>query len=143
MGDLPVPNNGLGGQHNLGKLLLGLLSNVQAEPAIGNTLLVSGMADFGVLVKLVRGDIVHGKMQGHPLVLGLLHNLLHNLGSLGIKEGRSDVHSLDHLLEGEGHASPNDERVDLIQEVFNQLDLVTDLGTRRGVMSMKWETGDG
>lgn len=36
---------------------------------------------------------------------------------------------LQSLLEGEGHTAADDKHVDLVKHVFNELDLIRDLGT--------------
>lgn len=39
------------------------------------------------------------------------------------------LYVVEDLLEGEGHATTDDEGVDLVQHVFDKLDLVGNLGT--------------
>ena len=41
----------------------------------------------------------------------------------------SHLDTLNDLLEGEGHSTTNDERVDLVKHVLNELDLVGNFGT--------------
>lgn len=45
------------------------------------------------------------------------------------KEKTTYGNIVEGLLEGEGHTAADDERVDLVQHVLNQLNLVRDLGT--------------
>lgn len=124
-----VPEDGLG----LGDGLLvegdTLLAAVETHPAVGDTLSVGGVASLGVLVELVGGDVVDGQDDLDVLGLGLLDQLSNSLGASLVKEGAANGDVLEGLLEGKGHATADDEGVDLVQQVVDELDLVRDLGT--------------
>ena len=45
-----------------------------------------------------------------------------------------DLHVVEHFEEGEGHSSANDHLVNLVQHVFDQLNLVGYLGTERSTV---------
>lgn len=124
-----VPQDGLGLGDGLLVQLDGLLAAVETHPAVGDTRLVSGGASVGILVELVGSDVVDGQDQLDVLVLGLLDQLGNGLGASLIEEGSADGDVVEDLLEGEGHATADDEGVDLVKEVVDELDLVRDLGT--------------
>jgi hypothetical protein len=124
-----VPEDGLGLGDGLLVELDGLLTTVKSLPAVGDTILVGGVASVGVLVKLVGGDVVDREDELDALLLGLLNEVTDGLGAGLVEEGVSDGDVLESLLEGEGHATADDEGVDLVKEVVDKLDLVGDLGT--------------
>lgn len=124
-----VPEDGLGIGNGLLVELDGLLTAVKSLPAVGDTVLVSGVASVGILVELVGGDVVDGEDELDALLLGLLNEVTDGLGAGLVEEGVSDGDVLKGLLEGEGHATADDEGVDLVKEVVDELDLVGDLGT--------------
>jgi hypothetical protein len=124
-----VPKDGLGLGNGLLVELDGLLTAVKSLPAVGDTVLVGSVASVGVLVELVGGDVVDGEDELDVLLLGLLNEVTDGLGAGLIEEGVSDGDVLEGLLEGEGHATADDEGVDLVKEVVDKLDLVGDLGT--------------
>lgn len=123
-----VPEDGLGVVNSLLVELNGLGAAVKTHPAVGNARLVSGRANLGILVELVGGDVVDGKDELDVVGLGLLDELADGLGAGLVKEGVTNADVLESLLEGEGHATANDEGVDLVQQVVDELDLVRDLG---------------
>lgn len=124
-----VPEDGLGLSDGLLVELDGLLTAVKSLPAVGDTVLVGGVASVGVLVELVGGDVVDGEDELDTLLLGLLDKVADSLGTGLIEEGVSDGDVLEGFLEGESHTTADDEGVDLVKEIVNELDLVGDLGT--------------
>lgn len=124
-----VPEDGLGVGDGLGKDLVGLGSTVEAHPSVGDTVLVRDSLGLGVGGKLVTCNVVDGEDELDVLLLGLLHEVADNLGSVLIKEGRANVDVLKSLLEGESHTTADDELVDLVKHGLDELDLVLDLGT--------------
>lgn len=124
-----VPQNGLGLVNGLLEELDRLLTTVETLPAVGDTLLVGGLASVGVLVELVGGDEVNGEDDLDVVLLGLLDKVLDGLAASLVEERVTDLHVLKSLLEGKGHTTANDEAVDLAEEVVNELNLVRDLGT--------------
>ena len=124
-----VPQDGLGLVDGLLEELDRLLAAVETHPAVGDTLLVGGLASVGILVELVGGDEVNGKDNLDVVLLGLLNKVLDSLAASLVEERVTDLHVLEGLLEGEGHTTANDEAVDLAEKVVNELDLVRDLGT--------------
>lgn len=124
-----VPEDGLGLGNGLLEELGGLLTAVKTHPAIGDTLSIGGVADGGISGELVGSDVVDGEDNLDILLLGLLDELGNGLGASLVEEGATDRDVLEGLLEGESHATADDEGVDLVKEVVNELDLVADLGT--------------
>lgn len=124
-----VPEDGLGLVDGLGEELDRLLAAVETHPAVGNAVLVRGVASVGVLVELVGNGEVDGEDELDVVLLGLLDKVRDNLGASLIEERVADGHVLEGLLEGEGHATADDEGVDLVEQVVDQLDLVGNLGT--------------
>ena len=49
-------------------------------------------------------------------------------GRVSAAAAQADLHAVQLLEEGEGHAAPDDHLVDLVQHVLDELDLVLDLG---------------
>lgn len=124
-----VPEDGLGLVDGLLVKLDGLLAAVQSLPAIWDTGLVGGGAGVGVWAKLVGGDVVDWEHDLDVVLLGLLDQVGDGLGAGLVEEGLADLNTVEGLLEGEGHATADDQGVDLVEEVVDQLDLVGDLGT--------------
>ncbi|KAI6777240.1 hypothetical protein HG530_001185 [Fusarium avenaceum] len=124
-----VPEDGLGLSDGLLVELDGLVAAVKSLPAVGDTVLVGGVASVGVLVELVGSDVVDGENELNALGLGLLNEAANSLGTGLVEERVTDGDVLEGLLEGEGHATADDEGVDLVKEVVDELDLVGDLGT--------------
>ena len=86
-----VPENGLGLGDGIAEELAGLGSTVQTLPVRGDTLLVSGRADLGILVELVGRDVVNGKDDLDVVGFGLLNELLDLLGTLLVEERLADL----------------------------------------------------
>lgn len=124
-----VPQNGLGLVNSLLVQLDGLITTVKAHPSIRDTILVSGEASVGVLVKLVGGDEVGRQDNLDVLGLGLLDQLGNGLGAGLVEERVANGEVVEDLLEGESHATADDEGVNLVKQVVDELDLVRDLGT--------------
>lgn len=124
-----VPEDGLGLGDGLLVELDGLLAAVKTLPAVGDAVLVGGVASVGVLVELVGGDVVNGEDELDALGLGLLNEVANGLGASLVEEGVTDGDALEGLLEGESHTTADDQGVDLVKEVVDELNLVGDLGT--------------
>lgn len=124
-----VPEDGLGVGDGLLVELDGLVAAVKSLPAVRDTVLVGGVASVGVLVELVGGDVINGEDELDALGLGLLNEAADSLGTGLVEERVTDGDVLEGLLEGEGHATADNEGVDLVKEVVDELDLVGDLGT--------------
>lgn len=123
-----VPENSLGLVDSLLVELDGLVAAVEAHPALGNAVGIGGVANLGVLGELVGSDIVDGQDDLDVVLLRLGHEVRDGLGAGLIEQGVADGHVLEDLLEGECHATADDERVDLVEQVVDELDLVRDLG---------------
>lgn len=124
-----VPQDGLGLINGLLVQLDGLVTTVEAHPSVRDAVLVSGEASVGVLVELVGGDEVSRQDNLDVLGLGLLDQLGNGLGTGLVKERVTNGEVVRDLLEGESHATADDEGVDLVKQVVDELDLVRDLGT--------------
>jgi len=123
-----VPENRLGLVNGLLVQLDGLLAAVETHPPVGDTLRVGGLAGRGVGGELVGGDVIDGEDELDVVVLGLLDQLLDELGAGLVEERIADGDVVERLLKGEGHTAADDEGVDLVEEVVDELDLVRDLG---------------
>lgn len=64
----------------------------------------------------------------------LFHEFGHDLSSGFIVKRVADGHIVQDFLESECHTSTNNHFIDLVQHVFNQLDLVSNLEVQR----MQW-----
>src|SRR5690348_11946124 len=62
-------------------------------------------------------------------LLGLLNKILYGLGALLVEQRLADLNIVQDLLEGEGHASANDDLIDAVDHVVDQLNLIGDLGS--------------
>lgn len=124
-----VPQDGLGLINGLLEESDGLLTAVETHPAVGNTVGIGGVASVSILVELVGSDVVNGQDELDVLGLGLLNQASNGLGTSLVEEGVTNGDVVEGLLEGESHTTADDEGVDLVQEVVNELDLVSDLGT--------------
>lgn len=124
-----VPEDGLGLVDGLVDELDGLLASVESQVSVGDTGLVGGGAGLRISAELVGGDVVNWQDKLDVVLLGLLDQVSDNLAASLIEQAVADLDALKSLLEGEGHATTDDERVDLAEKVVDQLDLVADLGT--------------
>ena len=124
-----VPEDSLGLEDGLTEELARLLTSVKTHPAVRDTLGVGGLADSSVLVKLVSGDVVNREDELDVVLLGLGNKVGNLLGALLVEERGTDLDVVKSLLESEGHATADDERVDLVKHVVNELNLVGNLGT--------------
>jgi hypothetical protein len=70
-------------------------------------------------------------MQLHSLVLCLLHQSSDDLCPFLVEQRFADLHAIDHLLEREGHATPDDHFIHLVEQVVNQLNFVLDFRTTK------------
>mmetsp|Transcript_89931 Transcript_89931/g.279911 ORF Transcript_89931/g.279911 Transcript_89931/m.279911 type:complete len:410 (-) Transcript_89931:11-1240(-) len=138
-----VPDDGLGLINGLLVHLHGLLAAVQAHEAVGDALLLRGGLDLPVLPKLGGDGEIHGEHDLHAQLLGLLHDVRHDLRALLVVEGRADSHAIGDLEEGVGHAAANDHLVHLVQHVHDELNLVADLGTTQDSKDgLRWVVQD-
>lgn len=126
-----VPEDGLGLGNGLLVQLDTLVANIQAHVAVGNALLVGGIACLGVGGELIRRDVVDRQDNLDVVLLGLLDDVADGLAASLVEQTVTDLDVLQGLLEGEGHATGDDQAVDLGQQVVDQLDLVGDLGTTK------------
>lgn len=126
-----VPNDGLRGSDGLGELLGGAGTAVKTHPAVTDATLVGGRASVGIGSELVGSDEVDRKDNLDVVLLGVGHDIGDDLGTLSIEERVADGHVLVSLLEGEGHATTDDETVNLGDQVVDKLNLVADLGAAK------------
>lgn len=126
-----VPEDGLGLVDGLVDELDGLGSTVKSHPSIRDTRLIGGGAGRRIRGELVTGDVVNWQDKLDVVLLGLLDQVSDNLAASLIEQAVANLDALKGLLEGERHATADDERVDLAEKVIDQLDLVADLGTSK------------
>ena len=125
----PVPDDGLCALDRVCKQRAGLLADVQ-------TFLVSrdrGHVDGFDLDRCVDGvreisrdDGIDREQQLYALLLGLLHHILAVIDLLRVKQALADAVALGRH-EGIGHATADDERVDLLKQVIDDVQLVGNL----------------
>ena len=126
-----VPEDGLRLVNGFLVQLDRLLSAVETHPAVGDAVLVLSIANIGILVKLVGGDVVDRQNNLDVVLLRLLNKVLDRLAASLVEQAVTNLDALESLLEGKGHASADDQAVDLAKQVVNQLDLVRDLRTTK------------
>ena len=124
-----VPDDGLGGSDHLGKELAALGTAIESLPAIGNAAFDGGRSEIGIGSELIAGDEVDRKVDTDTLLLGLGNELLDDLGTGGIIEAVTDLHAVEHLVEGVSHAAADDDVVGFLHEIADEGDLVGDLRT--------------
>ena len=135
---VPVPQDCLGLSDRPTIQLAALRPDIESKPSIGDAALVRRRAGLGVLVEFIGGNVVDRENELDSLGLGLFYqssNLLRyrlveegvaNLrGSSALGRGGkgwcmegTDIDALKSLLEGEGHATGDNERIDLDQNTF-------------------------
>eukprot|EP00048_Salpingoeca_helianthica_P010876 m.155639 g.155639 ORF g.155639 m.155639 type:complete len:412 (+) comp15146_c8_seq1:237-1472(+) len=123
-----VPHHRLGPRDDRGELLGRLGADVQAHQAIGNAALHCRGTHRRVRRKLVSSDKVKGQVNLHVLGRRLLDERVHNLGALLVEERLANLHIVEDLLEGKGHAAADNHLVHLVQQVADEGDLVSHLG---------------
>jgi hypothetical protein len=124
-----IPDDGSGLEDRFGEDLRRLGTAVEPEPAVGNPVHVVGTTGVGSRVELVGDDEVYRQQNLLALFPRFLHQTGHELGALFVEQRIADRHARENLLEGEGHAAANDDLVGLVEEIVDQLNLVSDLGT--------------
>mmetsp|Transcript_95844 Transcript_95844/g.165206 ORF Transcript_95844/g.165206 Transcript_95844/m.165206 type:complete len:434 (+) Transcript_95844:814-2115(+) len=124
----PVPHDGLGTQHRRLVEVVAERPTIQAHPAVRDARsLVPGLG-LRVRSKLVSQNEVNGEVELHPLRLGLLDNLRHNLRTLLVVQGAPNGHPVHHLEEGVCHTTTDDHFIHLVDHVVDELDFVAHLG---------------
>ena len=81
---------------------------------------------MAIVVKRVANHVVHGQDQLHALGGRLVHQFLGQADALFIQQGIAHFAAL-RLDEGVGHAAADEQRVNLIDQVGDDADLVLDL----------------
>lgn len=94
-----VPEDGLCASNNLGKDLVGLLTAVESQPAVGDAGLVGGIASFGGCREAICGDVIDGEVELDVLGLGGLDQLANNLGTILVKERVTDLNVRKYGIE--------------------------------------------
>ena len=122
-----VPDDGLRARDHFGKDGAACGTGVEAFPTRGDAFLVGG--GFGVRVgcKFIGSHEIDRQMNFHPLRRGLVEEFLCDLRTFRVEEAVSDLHALQHLLEGESHAAADDDLVGLVEQVVDERDLIRDL----------------
>ena len=125
-----VPDNGLAGLDGISKQLHGLGADVAAlhvsrDRGDGNDHGIDGSVD-GIGEVLDAGGI-DGQQQLNALLLGLGHHVLAVVELAVVAQALADLVALG-LQEGVGHAAADDQRVDLLQQVGDDVQLVRNLG---------------
>ena len=105
-------HNGLGLLDGLVVHGNGLGANVQPQEALGHTGVHVTILDLAILTELGGADKVHRQDELHTLLLGLLLDFRHQLGTLLIVEGGTNLNT-GLLDESESHATANDHDVHL------------------------------
>mmetsp|Transcript_2844 Transcript_2844/g.6236 ORF Transcript_2844/g.6236 Transcript_2844/m.6236 type:complete len:286 (+) Transcript_2844:1154-2011(+) len=121
-----VPDHGLGVIQGLVEQLNGLGANVKTQPVIGDVVDVNDLV-VGVGIELVSHHHVHGQQQLHALLLGQLLQLLGQVQLVLLNQGLADLEAAG-LVEGEDHATTNDDLVSLVEQGLNDSDLGGHLG---------------
>lgn len=105
----------------------GFVAAVQTHPAVGDAVFVLCVPGLGVGGEFVGCDVVDGEDDLDVVLLGFFDEGGYGFGAGFVEERGADRDVFERLLEGEGHAAADDERVDLVEKVVDELDLVGDL----------------
>jgi hypothetical protein len=97
-----------------------LRPRVEAHPALRDPGRVVRRARRRVRVEPVRADVVDRQDDRDPARLGLLDQLADDLRPLRVEEAVADLHPVEDLLEGEGHAAADDDLVGLVDQVADE-----------------------
>ena len=124
-----VPDDGVSPKDGLLELFDGLWTDIETHPAVFDALFDGEDLDVAVLSELVAAGEVAAEVDLDVLSLGLLEEVVDDLAAVLIEPGVTDLHAIGNLEEGEGHSAGDDHLVDLVEEVVDELDLVSDLGT--------------
>ena len=124
-----VPDDGLSGLDSVHEELGGFSAHIEAHPASRNAFGVRDSLRGSVGSELVGSDVVHREDDFLAGSLGLGHQIRNELGAFFVKQRRTDFDVVENLLEGESHATADDDLVGLVEEVVDELDLVSDLCT--------------
>ena len=101
---------------------------IQSEPASFDTLLISRIPNFSIFGKLARRDIVDREDELDVVGFRLLDERFDLLAAFLIKQRGANLYVFERLLERERHAAADDELVDFVEQVLNQLNLISDFG---------------
>ena len=101
--------------------LLALLADVETHPAVGDVVHRS-LARIGVLGEFVGDQRIGREYQLHAALLGFLHDFECRGEHLGLAERVADFAAL-RRCEGVGHTAADDDRIDLLHQVFEDRDL--------------------
>ena len=124
-----VPDDGLGGLDGINKKLGGFCTNVEAHPASRDAFLVAHGLGSGSGVELIGSDVVDREDDFLAGGLGLGNEFRNELCAFFVEQGGTDFDIVENLLEGERHATADNNLVGLVEEVVDELDLVSDLCT--------------
>ena len=101
--------------------LLALLADVEAHPAVGD-IVHRSLARIGILGEFVGDQRIGREYQLHAALLGFLHDFECRGEHLRLAERVADFAAL-RRCEGVGHTAADDDRIDLLHQVFEDRDL--------------------
>lgn len=126
-----VPENSLGFTNSLLVGFHTLGTDIKTKPAIGNTFGVGGAADLGISAEFAGSHVVDRQNNLDVVLLCLFNDIADGLAAGLVEQGVTDLDVLKGLLEGERHATGDDQAVDFGEKVVYELDLVRDLGASK------------
>merc|ERR1711965_729506 len=107
----------------------GLRANVQTEPTIIDTLLVGSNGSLSIFSEFVSTYVISRQVNLNTFFSSFFHNVWDCLGSLFVEQRRTNLSTIENLIEGESHTTTNDHFIDDIEHVVDKLNLILDLGT--------------
>mmetsp|Transcript_7358 Transcript_7358/g.10414 ORF Transcript_7358/g.10414 Transcript_7358/m.10414 type:complete len:313 (+) Transcript_7358:247-1185(+) len=122
-----VPEDSLRARDDLSIRSDSLRANIETEPALVDALCFGAGDDLGILGELVGADEVGGQVDSHAVLGSLGKDVRHQVSTLLVIERGTNGGLIEHLVEGESHATANDHLVDDIKHVHDKLNLVLNL----------------
>mmetsp|Transcript_27165 Transcript_27165/g.59366 ORF Transcript_27165/g.59366 Transcript_27165/m.59366 type:complete len:503 (+) Transcript_27165:129-1637(+) len=121
-----VPHHGLAGLQLLLERLDGVGTDIETHPAVGDGV-SGGNLGGSISGELVGQQHVGGEEELHTLSLGVSHQGLGELNLVLLDQGRTDGEALS-LVEGEDHATAQDQHVDALKQGLDHANLGGHLG---------------
>mmetsp|Transcript_33896 Transcript_33896/g.53048 ORF Transcript_33896/g.53048 Transcript_33896/m.53048 type:complete len:235 (+) Transcript_33896:152-856(+) len=124
-----IPDNSLSRGDGFFEKFITLLSTIQTHKSCRDPRGIVSITNSSVFCKLISGDVINREVQFNIVLLGFFDQSLNNLSTILVKERPSDFHTINNLLEGVCHTTTNNHSINLIEQVVDQLNFITNLST--------------
>ena len=116
-----VPKNGFRAFDDIGEQFAGLGTDIHAFPAFGDVHRVNDLG-VGIVAELITNYAVDGENEIDAFFLGFGKDVEGEVKFVVFADGITNL-AAESLLEGVGHATAEDEVVDLSEQILNDLNL--------------------